>query len=125
MCPGEELILTCTGQGTSQRWHITANSALSQIDVNFLFVKRDKLGTQEHGRYNFTLISSLYETFISTLSTVVTSEMNNTVAECTGHLGRDSATILLAGCSTIINSIILLFLSYLYVHQMCQVHLRC
>ena len=99
VCRGEELILTCTGQGTSQRWHIIAKSARSQIDVNFLFVKSDKLGTQERGGYNFTLISTVYENFISTLSTVVTSAMNNTIAECTGYFGRDSVTILLAGCS--------------------------
>ena len=98
VCPGEELILTCTAQGTSQRWLVTGSSGQSQIYVNFLFAKSDKLGTQERGGYNFTLISTVYENFISTLSTVVTSAMNNTIAECTGHLGRDSATILLAGC---------------------------
>ena len=97
VCPGEELILTCTGQGTSQRWHITVNGV---TQITLFFTNSDKLGTQEHRQeYNFTLISTEYDNFISTLSTLVTSAMNNTMAECTGHLGRDSETILLAGYS--------------------------
>lgn len=99
VCPGEELILTCTGQGTSQRWRVTANGASQTDSISFLFVQSDELGTQEHQGYSFTLISTMYDNFISTLSSVVTSTMNNTVAECTGHLSKDSVSILLAGYS--------------------------
>ena len=97
VCPGEVLMLTCTGQGTSQRWHITGGASQINEILNLFFAKSDELGTQERQGYNFTLISTVYENFISTLSTVVTSAINNTIVECAGHSSRDSATILLAG----------------------------
>ena len=93
VCPGEELVLTCTGQGTSQRWSITGDAA--RIDI--VFVKSDELGTLEHQGYNFTLISTVYDNFISILSTAVTIAIKNTIIECTGHSSRDSVTVLLAG----------------------------
>ena len=66
VCSGEELILTCTGQGTSQRWHITANGAQSQIDINFLSVKATNLGHKSVGGYNFTL-DLVYQQCMKTL----------------------------------------------------------
>ena len=84
VCPGEVLMLTCACQGTSQRWRRITGGAPKINDINLLFAKSDELGTQERQGCNFmcTLIST---NFITTLSTVVTSAINNTIVECAGH----------------------------------------
>ena len=73
MCPGEELVLTCRGQGTSQRWHITDDSSTAD-NINIIFVINEEPGIQELQKmYNFTLLSKVYNNFVSTLSTVATN----------------------------------------------------
>ena len=56
-------------------------------------------GTQhEKGSYQFTVIASDVHHFKTTLSTVATAAMNNTMVECNDRLPADTVTIRIAGC---------------------------
>ena len=93
-CPGEVLVLTCTGQGPAQRWNIQS------IDIEHVhtFTIGETPGTiSVEDPYNFTLISVAFDSFESTLSTTITNEINNTVIECTDSLSHDTAVIRIAG----------------------------
>ena len=96
VCPGEELILTCTGQGTSQRWIITDENG-ADIEVIFSSTSDEQRLINRYFNtmtFEFALISVAFDYFESTVSVVVTEEINNTRVECTGRLSRDSIIVL-------------------------------
>lgn len=67
-----------------------------------VFTRVDSQGIPSvRGSYQFILISTDYEHFESTLLTVVTNAINNTMVECTGSFLRDTTTIKIAGQVTI------------------------
>ena len=92
-CQGEEWVLTCTGQSTTHRWRLeTAGSNSIQIT----YTRGDVLGTTHEGLYYFTLVSASNNGFESTVSTVLTNAMNNTVAECSDTESKESEAIRIA-----------------------------
>ena len=102
VCPGEELILTCTSQGTSQRWTITDEDG-ADIEVVFVSTLSDEqrlvsciFNTMT---FEFDLMSAAFSHFESTVSVVVTEEINNTSlrVECVGRFSRDSVVVTIAG----------------------------
>lgn len=93
VCPGEHLILTCTGVGVTQRWDIGNDDR-----VSYTFTAGNGPGTRYHiGSYQFTLVSSTRNHFQSTLTTFATIVMNNTVVECNDGMPADRVTIRIAG----------------------------
>ena len=84
-CPGEELVYTCVSTGFSQWWTIT-NAAVIQPQVVKIFRKEDTLATypinQGPYHFNFTLWSTDYLSFTSSLSTNATESLNGTRIEC-------------------------------------------
>ena len=95
VCPGEELILTCTGEGDSLRWNVQNKNSDSTEE---LFIRGQHLGLRRTwNSFTFTLISTDYNHFESTLSTVVTNAVNNTEVECSTSSSRDTVTIRVAG----------------------------
>ena len=84
-CPGEELVYTCVSTGFSQWWTIT-NAAVIQPQVIKIFRKEDTLATypinQGPYHFNFTLWSTDYLSFTSSLSTNATESLNGTRIEC-------------------------------------------
>ena len=96
VCQGDELIYTCVGQGTSQRWCIKFNNG--DVLVDHVFTRGDELGRviMRHP-YNFTLLSATQNLFESTVSVVATTSIHNFVVECTCILSRDSVTTRIAG----------------------------
>ena len=101
MCPGEELVLTCTSQGTSQRWRIAEEGGAITEQA---FVKGGELRILViRNSYRFTLMSVAYDNFESTLSAMATNAINNTMVECTGHFSRYSIVIKIAGLFVHIN----------------------
>ena len=93
VCPGEELIFNCTSRGTTQRWNIVKGGIhlLEQV-----FTSGQQVGTQgTWDVYEFILISTQYNNFESTLSTVVTNAMNNTDIVCRGLSRESPATVTL------------------------------
>ena len=100
-CPGEELMLTCTGQGTTQRWRVENQVGTEEI----LFSSGEDPNTQLLSNlYNFTLRSSVHSNFESTLSVIATNNLNNTFVECTDRLSQDTVTIKIAGLIITISS---------------------
>ena len=95
VCPGEELILTCTGQGPVQRWTITDEDG-ADIEVSFSRTSDEQrliscnFNTMT---FEFALMSVAFDHFESMFSVVVTEEINNTRVECTGRLSRDSIVL--------------------------------
>lgn len=88
------MVLTCTGQGTTQRWHVENEAVV----FDKLFVSGEESGMQVvKNLYNFTLISSISNNFESTLSLIATIKENNTNVECADHFSRDTVTIKIAG----------------------------
>ena len=95
VCPGEELILTCTIRGTSQRWTITDEDG---ADIEVTFTRNEQRPVAHYFNtmtFEFALISVAFDHFESTVSVVVTEEINNTRVECTGRFSRDSIIILM------------------------------
>jgi hypothetical protein len=98
-CPGEELILTCTGQGTSQRWTISDEKE-NIIDVTFTSTSDEQrlisriFNTMT---FEFALMSVAFDHFESTISVVVTEEINSTTVECVGRFSRDSVVLMITG----------------------------
>ena len=89
------MILTCTDQGTSQRWDVRKHDGDSTEEV---FVRGNQLGTKyTWNSFTFTLISTDFNSFESTLSTVVTNAVNNTEVVCTGLSSSDTTIIRIAG----------------------------
>ena len=123
VCPGEELILTCIDEGTSQRWNVR-NEDGDSTEVTFL-VGSSQVGTRHTWNlFTWTVISTDHNYFESTLSTVVTNVVNNTVVECSGQMSPATATIRIAGQQTCVHS----FLYYYYFKtmnlQMSLLHLK-
>lgn len=96
VCPGENLILTCTSTGTSQRWDVE-NEAAVLHSVGFTI--DDSPGSQQfRSSFTFTLISTAQNSDIkSSLSTNVTNAVNNTMVRCAGHSTPATVTIRIAG----------------------------
>ena len=104
VCPGEELVSTCMSIGFVQRWTIYVPS-LSPLEKSFLS------GAAEGTSYvtswganlvfNFTLMSSNSQEFLSSLSFVMTEALNDTRIECAGT-STDFFRIKLAGLWIII-----------------------
>ena len=64
-----------------------------------VFTTSDTVGTQDQmGLYQFTVLSSDVHYLKTTLSTVATAAMNNTIVECNDGLPVDTVTIRIAGC---------------------------
>ena len=123
VCPGEELILTCIDEGTSQRWNVRKENGDS-TEVTFL-VRSSQVGTRHTWNlFTWTVISTNYNHFESTLSMVVTNVVNNTVVECSGEMSLATATIRIAGQQAYVHS----FLYYYYFKtmnlQMSLLHLK-
>ena len=100
VCPGEKLILTCTGQGPVQRWTISSDENANNIlEVTFVSSTSDEQRLISRNfntiSFEFTLMSVASDHIESTVSVVVTEEINNTRVECTGHLSRDSIIVLM------------------------------
>lgn len=95
-CPGEAVVYTCVSQGNTQRWRI--ENADHTMPIEHIYTWTDEPGTvSTKTPYIFTLVSTDYSRFESTIDLVVTVSMNNTVLECTGDTLRDRATIQIAG----------------------------
>ena len=87
------MVLTCTGGGSSQRWSVDSGT------VEQVFTTGGTPGTQhQKGLYQFTVIASDVHHFETTLSTVATAAMKNTMVECSDGLPLDTVTIRIAGC---------------------------
>ena len=97
VCLEQQLILTCTGQGASQRWIIMKGGLFTQCS----FVSGGRPGMlclgviPATGLYNLTiqLHSIEHQHFVSSLSTVTNMSLNNTMIECTTGPSRDMTTI--------------------------------
>ena len=91
VCPGEELILTCSSLGTAQRWIITDKDG-NDIEASFSSTSdKQRLVTRNLNMmsFEFALVSVAYDHFESTVSAIVTEEINNTRVECMGRFSRD------------------------------------
>ena len=93
VCPGQELILTCVADNTiALRWRVFNSHSSSFIERTF--TRRDAFGTREvEGVYTLTLVSNANNCFESTLSTVATQSLHNTVTECYSTTLINSFTI--------------------------------
>ena len=91
------MILTCTGQGTYQRWTV-------QNNYDVIFTVTHQPGTQHIFEiYIFTLISSASHHFVSTLSTVATSVSTDVEVECGDVSSIDTVTIRIEGIAQLIS----------------------
>ena len=89
------MVLTCTGIGTSQTWNVMKEDVRLTGKV---FTSGEVVGTQAtRDGFKFTLISTQYNDFESTLSTVVTNALNNTTVVCTDHATPATVTIRIEG----------------------------
>ena len=79
-CQGKVWILTCTGRSHTHRW--THETAGNEPIVMTHVASRSVPGTDHMGSYNFTLISATNNWFESSVSTVLATALNNTVAKC-------------------------------------------
>ena len=83
-CPGEILIYTCVAQGNAQQWVVSHRE--SRLEVTFL--REERLGTSRSYfgpggiSYTFTLISTRYHSFTSTVSVVATRILDSFHVEC-------------------------------------------
>ena len=93
------MTLTCIGQGTVQRWRIKNEGGGLVTEKVFTRGSNSSIANTTSGLFQFTLISTAYYHFESLLSTVVTTALNNTIAECTDtrSIPRGSAVIKIAG----------------------------
>ena len=105
VCPGEELILTCTSQGTTQRWVVRDEDGAS-VDVVFTSTSDQQgLVTRDFNTlsFEFALISVAYDHFESTVSAIIVSEeINNTRVECIGRFSRDFVVLTITGSLLVI-----------------------
>ena len=83
-CPGETVIYTCVAQGNAQQWVVSMHT--TRLEVTFL--REDTPGTSEQhfgpggSSYTWTLTSTRYQSFTSTLSFVATRTLDNLLVEC-------------------------------------------
>lgn len=100
VCPGEELVLTCTSQGTSHRWYISDEDG-ANFEVSFTKSTSDEqrliIRNFNTMSFEFALMSVAYDHFESTVSVIVTEEINNTRVECTGRFSRDLVVLKISG----------------------------
>ena len=101
VCPGDQLVLTCLGQGTALRWSVVNEGGLT---LEHTFARGHQLGTQHiqtqdnAAGYNLTLVSTDYHHFESTLSTISTSTLQNIRVECiTSDSSQDGITLEIIG----------------------------
>lgn len=96
VCEGDELIFTCTGRSTIQRWTLQKGTI---VLTSYLFPVTTEPGTSMtvDNHYHFTLISKSSNHFESTLSTVARSALNNVVVECADESSQDTTTIRIEG----------------------------
>ena len=90
------MVLTCTGGGSSQRWTV---DSVEQVFTTGVTPRTQR----QKGLYKFTVISSDIHHFETTLSTVTTAAMNNTMVECNDGLPADTVTIKISGLWTAID----------------------
>ena len=96
VCPGKELIITCTSDSTfQQRWTVMNDGGT--ILAHHLFTSGSQLGAYGSLDYHFTLISTANNRFISTFSTVATSALNDATVECADSSSPDVTTIKIQG----------------------------
>ena len=97
VCPGEELILTCTGQGPVQRCIITDEDGVD-IEVTFSSTSDEQRLISHNFNtmiFEFDLMSVAFDHFELMVSVVVTEEINNTRVDCTGYLSTDSVILMI------------------------------
>ena len=95
-CQGETWILTCTGHRPTHRWTLEIEG--SQTNAMMTYTAGQSVpGTILQGPYNFTLVSASNNWFESTVSTVLTTALNNTVAKCVDIQSKAEVTIRLTG----------------------------
>ena len=98
-CPGEELVYTCVSIGTSQRWLVQSEGGVQLVEL--VFTSGQSLGSQRReSHFTFTLVSTSYNHFESTVSFVATSSLHNTMLDCTGLTTPASVTVRIAGIQT-------------------------
>ena len=96
LCPGESVVYTCVSQGSTQRWRIENEGYAMPIEL--VYRRTEEPGSMSSkSSYRFTLVSTEYSHFESTVAVVIAVSMNNTVLECTGATQRDRVTIQIAG----------------------------
>ena len=98
LCPGEQLILNCVGQGTSQRWLIYHVGISSPYEYSF--TKEMAIGTQYTrypNQYTFTLIAREYNHFESSFSTIAMQSLNNTRVVCNDNQPASDFIIRITG----------------------------
>ena len=111
-CQGEKLVLACTGRRAIHRWTLETESSVSPA-VHMIYRTGDEpetiTVTVPGGLYNFTLVSAAQNQFESTVSTVLTNTMNNTVVECGDSDSEEATIIRIAGSiNKLISEILLL-----------------
>jgi hypothetical protein len=98
-CPGEELVSICRSIGFIQRWTIYVPS-LSPLEKSFLSGAQEStshvISWGANLVFNFTLLSSNSQEFLSSLSVVVTEALDDTHIVCAGK-STDSFRIKTAG----------------------------
>ena len=92
-CQGEVWILTCTGRRPILRWTLETEGS---EPITMAYTRQNVPETSHKGPYNFTLVSASNDWFESTVSTVLTTVLNNTVAKC-GDNTEAEITIRIAG----------------------------
>lgn len=93
-CQGEEWILTCTGHSPTHRWILETEGSMP---IYMAYTVDDMPGTIHKAPYNFTLLSATHNWFESTVSTVLTTALNNTVAKCGDISEAEPVAIRIAG----------------------------
>ena len=95
-CQGEVMILMCTGHSLIHRW--TFETEASSVLFTQIYTARQSVpGTIHMELYNFTLISAFSNWFESSVSIVLTTEINNTVAKCVDVESEEELAIRIAG----------------------------
>ena len=94
-CQGETWILTCIGHRPILRWTLETEGMSDPIVMTYI-AGQNVPETTHQGPYNFTLVSASNDQFESTVSTVLTTALNNTVAKC-GDNTEAEVTIRLTG----------------------------
>ena len=96
LCPGEGVAYTCVSQGNTQRWRIENEG--DTVPTELVYTRVEEPGSiSTKSPYVFTLVSTDYSHFESTVAVVITMSLHNTVLECTGATLRDSVKVQIAG----------------------------
>ena len=96
-CQGEVWILTCTGHSHTHRWTLETEGS-EPIVIMMAYTSQSVPGTSRKGSYNFTLVSASNNWFESSVSAILTTALNNTMAKC-GDIQSEAGpvTIRIAG----------------------------